>query len=102
MPPFYPRDNLDCWFAAYFTERYEALEGEDKEAQEWYEAVTNDCKDMAEEALKECGISCVTLIDAILHSVDWDWVVDVFEKSVEADPKKIKIDSADGSSVGNK
>ena len=100
MPPFYARDNLDCWFAAYFTERYEDLEG--KEAQEWYEAVTKDCEGMAEEILEECGISSATLVDAIMHSVDWDWVVDQIKDIVEDEPEKIKIDSADGSSVGNK
>ena len=99
---FHRGDNIDVWFAVCFIETYECLEGE--EARVWYEAVTNDCRGMAKDILESCEISCATLFDAIMHTVDWEWVLDEFKMNVEAeaDPEKIKIDSADGCSVGNK
>jgi hypothetical protein len=92
MPQFYPSDNLECWFAVCFTEHYEALnEGLEDGC---LNAEACDFRDMvisgdgthlekAEEFLRESNLANDSLVDAILHSVDWDDVIERFKKAIE-------------------
>jgi len=95
MTQFYARDNLEAWFTVCFTEYYESIQCQDEDGV--WNAEADDFRDMvierdgthlekAEEFLRESNLSNDTLVDAILHSVDWDDVIERFEKATEREP----------------
>jgi len=90
MPQFYPSDNLEAWFAVCFIEHYESIQYLDNgslnaEAQDFAFEVIEESEhlDKAEEFLRESNLANDTLVDAILHSVDWDDVIERFKIAID-------------------
>jgi hypothetical protein len=83
MPQFYARDNLECWFTTCFTEHYESLDESDAKTFAFEVIEESEHLDKAEEFLRNCNMANDTLVDAILHSVDWDDVLERFKKAID-------------------
>ena len=86
MPQFYPSDNLDNWFTACFTEHYESLQESDESLAKTFafEVIEeSEHMDKAEDFLRNCNLANDTLVDAILHSVDWDDVIERFKTAID-------------------
>jgi hypothetical protein len=83
MPQFYPSDDLVGWFATCFTEHYEALDESDAKTFAFDVIEENEHIDKAEEFLRNCNLDNDTLVDAILHSVDWEDVIERFKRGID-------------------
>ena len=83
MTQFYASDNLACWFTACFTEHYESLDEPDAKTFAFEVIEESEHLDKAEDFLRNCNLANDTLVDAILHSVDWDDVIERFKKAID-------------------
>ena len=82
MPQFYPSDDLACWFTACFVEHYESLDESDANTFAFEVIEESEHMDKAEDFLRNCNLANDTLVDAILHSVDWDDVIERFKRAI--------------------
>ena len=83
MPQFYPSDNLEAWFTACFIEHYESLDEPDAKTFAFEVVEETEHINKGEEFLRNCNMSNDTLVDAILHSVDWDDVIERFKTAID-------------------
>ena len=94
MPQFYARDNLECWFTTCFTEHYESLDEPDAKTFAFEVLEESEHLDKAEEFLLQSNLvksNLVndTMVDAILHSVDWGEVIERFKKAIDYNENNI-------------
>lgn len=83
MPQFYPSDDLTCWFTACFVEHYESLDEPDAKTFAFEVVEETEHINKGEEFLRNCNLANDTLVDAILHSVDWDDVIERFKTAID-------------------
>ena len=81
----YRSDHLHTWFAACFIGHYKSLAAYDETEAKTYSfdvIEEGEYMDGAEMFLRETGLTNDTLIEAIMNTVDWDNVIEIFKTSI--------------------